>query len=65
VHNVNRDEIRVGVVTLSTYAVRNVNRDGASGARLTKCTGNRARLPQCRRSSERLILSYPNNTITK
>jgi hypothetical protein len=49
VHNVNAMRHAVSVLTFGTHTVRNVNADSASYALLTKCTGNRTHLPQCRR----------------
>jgi hypothetical protein len=48
VHNVNDSALRRRALTFGTYAVRNVNDDTHGSDALTKCTGNRTHLPQCR-----------------
>jgi hypothetical protein len=48
VHNVNNASPGARALTFRTYTVHNVNRALVRAARLTKCTGNRARLLQCR-----------------
>jgi hypothetical protein len=48
VRNVNRPRRPSPALTLRTYAVRNVNETPRGAVRLTKCTTNRTRLPQCR-----------------